>query len=82
MKTQAPTSQMHQGMSLLITLIVISVIVVLFTIMARMVTIDKRVSTGYSNILRAEMAAQAGVADAGELLLDLFEKHPDSVTYW
>ena len=82
MKTQAPTSQMHQGMSLLITLIVISVIVVLFTIMARMVTIDKRVSTGYSNILRAEMAAQAGVADAGELLLDLFEKYPDSVTYW
>lgn len=71
-----------KGVSLLLTLIIISAVVVLLTLMARLVTVDKRVSAGYSNILRAELAAKAGVADASEVLLDLFQKYPDSATYW
>jgi hypothetical protein len=72
----------ERGASLLITLIVISAVVVLLTMMARTVTVDKRVSAGYSNILRAELAAKAAAADAGDLLLELFQQHPDSATYW
>jgi len=57
-------------------------IVILFVIIARVVMVERRVSKGYSDVFRAESAAQAGVEDASNLLLDLFDRHPDSVTFW
>lgn len=68
--------------SLLLTLVVMAGIVILFVILARLVMVERRVSRGYSEILRAEIAAQAGLEDAGNLLLDLFSKYPDSATFW
>jgi len=61
---------------------VVAGIVVLFTILARVVMVERRVSRGYSELQRAEMAAQAGAADANNLLLYLFQNFPDSATYW
>lgn len=70
------------GASLLFTLVTVAGIVILFVVLARVVMVEKRVSRGYSEILRAEIAAQAGVEDAGNLLLELFRDYPDSATYW
>ncbi|WP_075090467.1 hypothetical protein [Verrucomicrobium spinosum] len=70
------------GTSLLLTLVVLSAIVVLLVMMSRLVTVERRVTQGYSDILRAEMAAQAGTAEATSILVELFSKHPDSVTFW
>jgi len=61
---------------------VVAGIVILFTILARLVMVERRVSRGYSELQRAEMAAQAGEADAKNILLYLFANFPDSVTFW
>lgn len=70
------------GTSLLLTLVVLSAIVVLLVMLSRLVTVERRVTQGYSEMLRAEMAAKAGAAEASSVLVELFSKHPDSVTYW
>lgn len=72
----------RNGASLLLTLVVVAGILVLFAILARLVMVERRVSRGYSEVQRAEMAAMAGVADAGSLLTQLFRDFPDSATYW
>ena len=72
----------HQGVSLVLTLVVLAGIVVLFAIMARLVIVEKKVTRSYSNLLRAELAAKAGASDAESLLLNLFLAYPDSATYW
>lgn len=76
------TKSKISGASLLLTLVVIAGILILFTIMARLVMVERRVSRGYSELQRADMAAQAGAADAENLLLHLFKNWPDSATYW
>lgn len=70
------------GASLLLTLVVIAGILILFTILARLVMVERRVSRGYSELQRADMAAAAGTADANNLLLYLFANFPDSATFW
>ena len=72
----------QRGQSLLLTLMILAATVILFTILARVVMVDQRVTKGYSEILRSEMAAKAGSADAENLLLQLFVNYPDSATYW
>lgn len=72
----------ESGASLLLTLVVIAGIVILFVILARVVMVERRVSRGYSELQRADMAAQAGAADANNLLLYLFANFPDAATYW
>ena len=71
-----------KGASLLLTLVVIAGIVILFAILARLVMAERRVSRGYSELQRADMAAQAGTADANNLLLYLFANFPDAATFW
>ena len=44
--------------------------------------VERRVSTGYSQLERADMAVGSGLEDAGNLLLHLFTHFPDSATYW
>ena len=46
------------GTSLLLTLVVLSAIVVLLVMLSRLVTVERRVTQGYSELLRAEMAAK------------------------
>lgn len=70
------------GTSLLLTLVVLSAIVVLLVMLSRLVTVERRVTQSYSELLRAEMAAKAGAAEASSILVELFSKHPDSVTFW
>lgn len=82
MHIRAKASPRNHGASLILTLIVLSAIVVLFLILSRLITVDSRLSRGYSNVYRAELAADAAAADASNLLLELFKKYPDSLTYW
>lgn len=72
----------QSGGSLLMTLIILAALVVIVTIFSRMVLVEKRVTHAYSEVVRSEMAAQAGLADAQQLLLELFTQYPDSATFW
>ncbi len=72
----------QRGASLLVTLIMVAGMVILFTVLARLVSAERRVSRGYSEILRAEMAATAAASDAKSTLLSLFKNFPDAATYW
>ncbi len=72
----------HRGASLLLTIVVIAGILVLITILARVVIVEQRVSHGYSDVFRAQIAAQAGAEDARQKLLQLFSKYPNACTYW
>jgi len=78
----SPLRRSQSGMSLLLTLIVIAGLTIVLITFARLVLVEKRVTQSYSKVARAEMTAEAGQADAQQLLLDLFTNFPDSATFW
>ncbi len=83
MLTRSPIlDSSRRGASLILVTVVMAALMILMVIFARLVTVGMAVTRGYSNVFKAEMAAKAGVADAQNVLLDLFTKYPDSVTYW
>lgn len=69
-------------MSLLLTLVMVAGVTVILLVFARLVMVEKRITRSYSEIARAELMAEAGLADAQQLLLELFTKFPDSCTFW
>lgn len=70
------------GASLLLTLALLVGMLTVLVVFARVVMVEYRVTRGYGEIARAEFAAAAGLADAMQLLLELFHEYPDSATFW
>jgi len=78
---QRPTAQRRASalVTTLMVLVVLSVIVVAFM---QSMAVERRVAQSYANIERARLAAEAGNYAAAFLVVDLFERFPDSITTW
>ena len=64
------------------TLLVLTILTVIVLAFLQSMSLERKTAASYSNILRAQMAAEAGVADATTLLQGLFLEYPDSATAW
>lgn len=69
-------------MSLLMLLVLVAGLTILMVVFARLVMVETRITRSYSEIAKAELMADAGLADARQLLLELFSRFPDSCTFW
>ncbi len=72
----------RRASSLVTALLVITILTVIVLAFLQSMSLERKTAVSYSNITRAQMAADAGVADATTMLQEFFTKYPDSATAW
>ncbi len=80
--TRPPAIRARSGSSLITTLLVVVVLTIIVTAFLQSMTLERQTARSYLNRYRAQLAAEAGANTAINLLKDLIEKNPDSVTSW
>ena len=74
--------QRETGAALVITVIVLTVLAVVTIAFMQSTGTDRLSSRTVADYYKAQLAAEAGVADAVATVTDLVKKYPDSVTVW
>lgn len=72
----------RRASSLITTLLVLTILTVIVLAFLQSMSLERKTAASYANILRAQMAADAGVTEASTLLSQLLLKYPDSATVW